>query len=79
MLLLRAEFQRLDRARKLAGQKDLTVAQIALAFVLNQPMNMYALVSCADRAQFDANTAALDIRLTPQELAYLDLKADASE
>ena len=70
-------FQRLDRARELAGQKNLTVAQVALAFVMSQPMNIFALVSCADRAQFGANVAALDVRLTPQELLYLDLKADA--
>ncbi len=72
-----ANFQRLDRARELAGQKNLTVAQVALAFVMSQPMNIFALVSCADRAQFGANVAALDVKLTPQELLYLDLKADA--
>ena len=55
------------------------MAQIALAFVINQPMSIFALVSCADRAQFEANTAALDLKLTPQELAYLDLKADTPE
>ena len=72
-------FQRLDRARELGEAKGVSVAQIALAFVMNQPMNTFALVSCADRAQFEANTAALDLKLTPQELAYLDLKADAPE
>jgi len=70
-------FQRLDRARGLAEQKGKTVPQIALAFVLCQPLNIFPLISCANQAMFDANTAALDITLTPQELAYLDLKADA--
>ena len=59
--------------------KGVSVAQIALAFVMCQPMNVFALISCADRAQFEANAAALDLRLTPQEMAYLDLKADAPE
>ena len=72
-------FQRLDRARELGRAKGVSVAQIALAFVINQPMNVFALISCADRAQFEANTAALDLKLTPQEMAYLDLKADAPE
>ena len=72
-------FQRLDRARELGAQKGVSVAQVALAFVMNQPMNIFALISCADRAQFGANVAALDLKLTPQELAYLDLKADAPE
>ncbi len=70
-------FQRLDRARLLAEQKGRTVPQIALAFVLCQPLNIFPLISCASQAMFDANTAALDIMLTPQEMAYLDLKADA--
>lgn len=72
-------FQRLDRARELGKMKNASVAQIALAFVMNQPLNIFALISCADRAQCEANTAALDLKLTPQELAYLDLKADAPE
>ena len=72
-------FQRLDRARELGVQKGVTVAQIALAFVMSQPLNVFALVSCADRTQFEANVAALDLKLTPQEIAYLDLKADAPE
>jgi aryl-alcohol dehydrogenase-like predicted oxidoreductase len=67
-------FQRLDRARELAEKKGLSVAQVALAFILNQPMNIFGLVSCADRAQFEANTGALDVTLTPEELAYLDLQ-----
>ena len=72
-------FQRLDRARELAQQKKATVPQIALAFVLNQPMNIFPLISCANEAMFQANTAALDISLTPQELAWLDLWADHPE
>lgn len=69
-------FQRLDRARELGEQKGRTVPQIALAFVLCQPFNVFPLISCANEAMFDANVGALDIMLTPQELAYLDLKAD---
>jgi aryl-alcohol dehydrogenase-like predicted oxidoreductase len=69
-------FQRLDRAREMAQQKGLTVAQIALAFVMSQPMNIFGLVSCGDRAQYEANAAALDVKLAPQELDYLDLQAE---
>jgi aryl-alcohol dehydrogenase-like predicted oxidoreductase len=68
-------FQRLDRAKELGQAKGLSVAQVALAFILNQPLNIFPLISCADRAQFQANTAALDVKLTPQELDYLDLKS----
>ena len=70
-------FQRLDRARALAAAKGLTVAQIAVAFSLSQPMNLFLLISSLTRTQFAANAAALDVTLTPSELAYLDLKADS--
>ena len=70
-------FQRLDRARELGKQKDLSVPQVALAFVLNQPMEIFPLVFCANRDEYAANVAALDVKLTPQEMAWLDLKADS--
>ena len=69
-------FQRLDRARELADARNVSVAQIALAFTFSQPMNLFPLVSSLTRHQFDVNTAAVAMTLTPQELAYLDLKAD---
>ncbi len=70
-------FERLDRARELARAKNLSVAQIALAFTFSQPMNLFPLVSSLTRDQFAANAAAVDVALTPGELAYLDLKADS--
>ncbi len=69
-------FQRLDRARELASAKNLSVAQIALAFTFSQPMNLFPLVSSLTRDQFAANAAAVETTLTLGELAYLDLKAD---
>ena len=70
-------FERLDRARELAEAKNVTVAQIALAFTFSQPMNLFPLVSSLTRDQFAANAAAIEMTLSPQELAYLDLKADS--
>ena len=70
-------FQRLDRARELARSKGVTVAQIAVAFSVSQPMNLFLLISSLDRDQFAANAAAIEMTLTPQERDYLDLKADA--
>ncbi len=72
-------FQRLDRARELAVAKGLTVAQIALAFTASQPMNLFPLVSSLTRDQFAANAAAIEMTLTPQELAYLDLKTESAK
>lgn len=70
-------FQRLDRARELARSKNLTVAQIALAFTFSQPMDLFPLVSSLTKDQFAANAAAVEVTLTPGELAYLDLKSDS--
>ena len=36
-------FRRLDRAQTLADERGVTVAQIAVAYVLNQPLNIFAI------------------------------------
>jgi len=69
-------FQRLDRARELATERGLTIPQIAMAYVLAQPDNIYPLVGCATGEEFRQNAAALDLKLTDKELAWLDLRAD---
>lgn len=70
-------FQRLDRARELAKDKGVSVPQIALSYVMSQPLNVFALVFCGNRTEFAANVEALGLKLTPQESAWLDLRADA--
>jgi aryl-alcohol dehydrogenase-like predicted oxidoreductase len=69
-------FQRLDRARELAREKDLSVAQVALAYVRNQPLNIFALVGCASGGEFRENIDALDVKLTDAEMAWLDLRSE---
>lgn len=66
-------FERLQRVQELAQERGLTTAQIALAWVLGQPLNIFALVGCANRAEFAANVAALDLALTEDELRWLDV------
>jgi len=65
-------FARLERARQLAEQRGATPAQIAMAYVLAQPFPVYPLVGCANSAEFAANAAALDISLSPEEIAWLE-------
>ncbi|MHB9027054.1 MAG: aldo/keto reductase [Armatimonadota bacterium] len=67
-------FQRLDRARQLAAEKSLTVAQIAMAYILNQPLNVYALVGAASEEEIIANIEAAELKLTPAEMAWLNLE-----
>ncbi len=69
-------FKRLDRAGKLAKEKGLTVPQIALAFNLNQPLNLFSLIGVFHPDECRANIEALNLKLTPEELDWLDLKCD---
>lgn len=69
-------FQRLDRVRELADEKGVTVAQIALAYVLSQPFNVFALVAPRTPEEVRANVEASELRLTPDELHWLDLKSE---
>jgi 1-deoxyxylulose-5-phosphate synthase len=69
---LEENFERLDRARVLAAERGLTVPQIALAYVLDQPLEVFALVGCNTGEEFRANVAAGDVQLTPEELAWLE-------
>ena len=69
-------FDRLDRVRELATARGVEVPQIAMAFLMHQAMNVFALVGCGNRTEFASSSAALDVSLTPSEVAYLDLKRD---
>lgn len=68
-------FRRLDRTQELAAAKGLTIPQIATAYVMSQPMNIFALVGCQSQQEFSANVAAMTLRLTAEEMAWLDLRA----
>lgn len=65
-------FKRLDRVKTLAQQKGVSLAQVALAYVLKQPMNIFALVGSRTGEEFRANAAALDVSLTPEECTWLE-------
>jgi 1-deoxyxylulose-5-phosphate synthase len=68
-------FERLQRAQKLAASKNVTVAQIAVAYVLQQAFPVIALVGPTKVSNLNDALGVLDIKLTPQELDYLDLKS----
>ena len=65
-------FQKLDRAEVLAEQYQMTLPQIALAYVMSQPLNIFALVGCANVGEFRDNAAALALKLTPDQIAWLE-------
>lgn len=70
-------FVRLDRARLLAEEKGTTVPQIALAYILQPSLNCFAVTGALNPAQFRENVDALDLALTKEEVAWLDLKLNA--
>jgi aryl-alcohol dehydrogenase-like predicted oxidoreductase len=70
-------FQRLDRASMLAAEKGLSPAQVALAYVMNQPMNVFAVVGPHSPEKFKANIEASDLELTAREMAWLDLRSES--
>ena len=64
-------FARLERAATLARVMGVTTPQVALAYVLSQPWTVFTLVGCANRAEFAANAAALELQLTPAAVTWL--------
>lgn len=69
-------FRRLDRAQTLAADKGISLPQLGLAYVLSQPLPIFALVGARTPDEFVENLPALDIQLTPAEMAWLNLETD---
>lgn len=71
-----ANYERLDRARSLAGELGVTVPQIALAYALSQPLNLFAIAGGESKEEIVANAAAVALRLPPNTLEWLDLRRE---
>jgi aryl-alcohol dehydrogenase-like predicted oxidoreductase len=69
-------FARLDRVEILAEEKGLTVAQIAMAFLMNQPLYVFPIVGAVNRRELEENIVAANTELTQEELDWLDLIRD---
>ncbi|MCX7044018.1 MAG: aldo/keto reductase [Candidatus Sumerlaeota bacterium] len=69
-------FKRLDRVEILASEKGATVTQIAMAYVANTPLNIFSLIGCYSGAEFKQCIEAWEMKLTPEEMAWLDLRKD---
>jgi 1-deoxyxylulose-5-phosphate synthase len=48
------------------------VPQVALAYALDQPLEVFALVGCNTGDEFRANVEASWVELTPEEIAWLE-------
>ena len=68
-------WERYRRAAALSERKGCTQRQIALAWVLHQPLNVYALIEPATTSELNDCLGALHVDLTPREVAWLNLAA----
>lgn len=66
--------ERLRRCEILAKEKNVTVAQIAMAWIYNQPFEVFALSSPVTKKQIEENIAAIDIKLSENERKWLNLE-----
>jgi len=65
-------FDVIDVMREIATAKGVSVAQIALAFLLAQPFVTTVIIGAKTVAQLDDNLAAVGVTLSAEELAQLD-------
>lgn len=67
-------WERLRRARETAVRHNCTPTQVALAWVLHQPVKVFALVGPRTLPELQDCLGALDVRLSPEEVAWLNLE-----
>lgn len=65
-------FDCVDVMRTIADSKGVSVAQIALAWLLHQPVVSSVIIGAKRQEQLDDNLAATAIRLSADELQQLD-------
>jgi aryl-alcohol dehydrogenase-like predicted oxidoreductase len=69
-----ANFQRLERARELARNKGVTANQVALAYVLCESRNVFALVGPESIEELRQSIEALQLILSASERRWLNLE-----
>jgi len=65
-------FDILDVLRPLAEAKGVSVAQLALAWLLHQPVVTSVIIGAKKMEQLEDNLKSVEVQLTPEELQHLD-------
>lgn len=73
-----ANWQRLRRARQLADERGLSVAQVALAFVLSRAERPFVVLAAQTASEFRSALAAFDVTLTDRDRDWLEHGAGAN-
>lgn len=68
--------RRLERAFELAEAKGCTVAQLSVAWMFAQGLDVCAILSQSSPKRVSENAAACDVVITEEESEYLDLKRE---
>jgi len=63
---------RLKRCENLAKEKNTAVSVIALSYILGQDMNVFPIISPSEKEHLKINLMALDIKLSKEEIIYLE-------
>lgn len=66
--------KRLARVEEMARDKGLTVPQIAVAYALNHPLGIFSLQAPRTPEEMIQNNEAIDLMLTSDEMAWLNLE-----
>jgi aryl-alcohol dehydrogenase-like predicted oxidoreductase len=69
-------FERLRRTEILAAKKNATPAQIAFAWLFAQPLKVFPVTSPSNTAHLNETIAAMDIKLSAEEAAWLNLERE---
>ncbi len=72
-------FQRLDRARVLAQELGVSIAQVATAYAVSQDFCVHPIIGAADASELRQVVDALRLRLVAPQLAWLDLRAETRD
>jgi aryl-alcohol dehydrogenase-like predicted oxidoreductase len=70
-------FRRLDRVQQLAREKGVSVPQIAMAYIVNQGLDVHPLVGANTKQELADSIAGCELKLTPEECDWLDLRREA--
>jgi len=62
----------IEAMQQIADKKGISVARVALAWVLQRPFVMSVIIGAKDTKQLDDNIAATGVTFTPEELETLD-------
>ena len=68
--------ERLRRCEKLAAEKGVTVAQLAMSWIFRQNINTFAIVSASSAARVQSNLDAMKLELSEAECKWLNLETE---